>query len=76
MRAGEFVHMDPALVARAMLGAVNWTATWFRPDGPRPAGAVGEAIVRFLVRGIASRSPASRRTLTIVQPSLADRSRS
>ena len=41
-----------------MLGAMNWTVTWFRPDGPDTAAAVGDVIARFLVRGVASRTPA------------------
>ena len=49
--------MDPAIVARAMLGAMNWTVTWFRPDGADTAAAVGEVIARFLVRGVATRTP-------------------
>jgi len=67
VRSGELVNLDPAIVARAMLGAMNWTVTWFRPDGPNPAAAVGEVISRFLVRGIASRSPATTRTLSVVK---------
>jgi hypothetical protein len=59
--------MDPAVVARAMLGAMNWTVTWFRPDGPETAAAVGEVISRFLVRGIAARTPAVKRTLAAVE---------
>ena len=61
IRRGELVDMDPAVVARAMLGAMNWTVTWFRPDGPDTPIAVGEMISRFLVRGIALRSPAVTR---------------
>jgi AcrR family transcriptional regulator len=53
---GELVDMEPAVVARAMLGAMNWTVTWFRPDGPDTAAAVGEVISRFLVRGVAARA--------------------
>ena len=51
IRAGELVDMDPAIVARAMLGAMNWTVTWFRPEGPITAALVGDVISRFLVRG-------------------------
>jgi AcrR family transcriptional regulator len=50
--AGELADMDPALVARAMLGAMNWTVTWFRPEGPGSAAAVGDVISRYLVRGV------------------------
>ena len=66
MRAGELVDTNPAIVARAMLGAMNWTVTWFRPEGPDTVAAIGDVISRFLVRGVAVRTPASRRTLTVV----------
>ena len=64
--AGELVAMDPAVVARAMLGAMNWTVTWFRPEGPDTSADVGRVISRFLVRGIAARSPAVTRRLSPV----------
>ena len=67
IKSGELVDMDPAVVTRAMLGAMNWTVTWFRPDGPETAAAVGEVISRFLVRGIAARTPTVKRTLAAVE---------
>jgi AcrR family transcriptional regulator len=51
--AGEFVVEDAAVVTRAMLGAINWTAMWFRPGGAHDASHVGAVIARFLVRGMA-----------------------
>lgn len=66
VQSGELVDLDPAIVTRAMLGAVNWTVTWFRRDGADSAAAVADVITRFLVRGIASRSPAPRRALRVV----------
>jgi AcrR family transcriptional regulator len=68
IRAGELVDGDPAIVARAMLGAMNWTVTWFRPEGQATSAVVGDAIARFLVRGVASRTPAVRRALSMVRP--------
>ena len=50
---GEFAPCDPALVTRAILGAMNWTARWFRPDGPQPAGEVAVALADYLARGLA-----------------------
>ena len=50
----ECIAPDPALAARAMLGALNWTVTWFNPNGPRTAAAVGDDIANFLVRGVRS----------------------
>jgi AcrR family transcriptional regulator len=52
MARGEFARCDAALVTRAMLGAVNWTARWFRPDGPQSADAVAAAIADYLVKGL------------------------
>ena len=65
--AGELVDMDPAITARAMLGALNWTVTWFRPEGRDSASVVADVISRFLVRGIAVRTPATRRALSVVK---------
>lgn len=66
VRTGELVDMDPAIVTRAMLGAMNWTVTWFRPEGADSSELVGDTIARFLARGIAVRTPAARRTLKVV----------
>lgn len=56
VRAGEFGPADPKLTTLAMLGAINWSARWFRPDGPRPAASVAETLVEFLVRGLLPRT--------------------
>ncbi len=55
MASGEFVKTHAAVVARGMLGALNWTVTWFRPDGSQPARAVADTMAAFLVRGIAAK---------------------
>ena len=52
MRAGEFVSGDAALLARAMLGALNWSVQWFRPDGPMTAEEIAEELARYLIRGL------------------------
>jgi AcrR family transcriptional regulator len=48
----EFANGDVAVLTRAMLGALNWTATWFRPEGERTAAAVADTIAEYLVRGL------------------------
>jgi hypothetical protein len=52
VRSGHFLAADPALVTRAMLGALNWTVTWFRPDGPQTVKEVSRQLADFLVRGV------------------------
>ena len=51
-KAGEFSQADPALVTRAMLGAVNWTARWYRHDGARSVAEIAESLSDYLVRGL------------------------
>ncbi len=50
--SGVFQSTAPAIVTRAMLGALNWTVTWFRPDGPASVDEVAETVAAFLVRGL------------------------
>ena len=52
VRRGAFVKCDPALVTRAILGALNWTAKWYRPDGTQQPASVAEAFADYLVRGL------------------------
>jgi len=49
---GELSGVDPAVAARAMLGAMNWTVTWFTHAGPMTSAEVGEQIAELLVRGV------------------------
>jgi AcrR family transcriptional regulator len=53
MKRGEFARGDPALVTRAMLGAVNWTARWYRPDGPLSVAQIADGLADYLVKGLA-----------------------
>lgn len=66
MRAGEFIQGDAALLARAILGALNWSVQWFRPDGEMTAGEIATKLADYLVRGLLSaaesfRQPTSQR---------------
>ena len=53
-RSGAFVRCDPRLVTRALLGALNWTARWYRPppDGEQPPATVADAFADYLVGGL------------------------
>jgi AcrR family transcriptional regulator len=43
---------DATIVTRAFLGALNWTAQWFRPDGPQPPEDVAALVANFAVNGL------------------------
>jgi AcrR family transcriptional regulator len=52
VRQGVFAATDPDVAARAYLGALNWTAHWFRPDGQHDAGYVATIVADFAVSGL------------------------
>jgi AcrR family transcriptional regulator len=52
IRDGVFVAGNPALVTRAMLGALNWIVTWYRPAGPQAPRQIADEMSRYLVKGI------------------------
>jgi AcrR family transcriptional regulator len=60
-RSGEFVSCDPALAARAILGALNWSVRWFNPEGPLTAAEIAEDLADYLIRGLLARPDAARR---------------
>jgi len=53
VKSREFARCDASLVTRAMLGAVNWTARWYRPDGPQKPDQIADALSEYLVKGLA-----------------------
>ena len=53
--AGVFRPVDVKVSALAILGAVNWTVKWFRPDGGKSAREIGRECAELLVRGMMSR---------------------
>jgi len=60
MRNGEFVPGDAALMARAILGALNWSVQWFRPDGEMTADEIAEKLADYLVRGLLAEAESFR----------------
>ncbi|HEV2853642.1 MAG TPA: TetR/AcrR family transcriptional regulator [Thermoanaerobaculia bacterium] len=55
--AGVFRQADPKVSALAILGAVNWTVKWFRPEGRKSAREIGRECAELLVRGLLAGPP-------------------
>lgn len=51
-RAGEFRSVDPKIATFAILGAINWIARWFRPDGAIHTQELGREFAGQLVGGL------------------------
>ena len=52
IRSGVFAPVDPKLIAFAILGAVNWTARWYRPEGGKRPEQIAESYAAYFVRGL------------------------
>jgi TetR/AcrR family transcriptional regulator len=52
VKAGEFRQVDSKLAVFAILGAINWIAKWYRPDGAVQAPELGEQFANYLVGGL------------------------
>jgi AcrR family transcriptional regulator len=49
---GAFECEHPSMSARALLGVMNWTVTWFRYDGPMSAGEIADQITDLFLYGL------------------------
>jgi len=67
--SGELRAADPGISARLILGALNWTARWFRPGGAKSAREIGEEAATLLVSGLL----APGRTLARPDPAALER---
>lgn len=47
-----FKHYDEGFSTRTILSAINWTHTWYRPDGELTPEKVGENLSSFLLNGL------------------------
>jgi hypothetical protein len=52
VRAGTLRARDPIVATRAFLGALNWTAQWFRPEGPQSGQQVADCVADYAVAGL------------------------
>jgi AcrR family transcriptional regulator len=65
--AGEFAPGDEKLRALAILGALNWTVKWHRPEGGESATTIAHCFADLLVNGLRAtpaRPPAAKRRAT------------
>jgi AcrR family transcriptional regulator len=53
---GIFSCEHPSLSARALLGILNWTVTWFRSDGPLTADEIAYQLSALYLMGLTTRN--------------------
>jgi AcrR family transcriptional regulator len=52
IRRGRLRAADATIATRAFLGALNWTAHWYRPGGPLDSRAVADRVADYAVSGL------------------------
>jgi len=52
VRDGLFTCADPALAVRALMGALNWTITWYHPEGPKSIEHIADQYAALFLDGL------------------------
>jgi TetR/AcrR family transcriptional regulator, cholesterol catabolism regulator len=52
VQTGIFQNSSPAMAARAMFGTMNWTMTWYRPDGALSMSQICDRISALFMDGL------------------------
>jgi len=52
VRTKTFQCDDPALATRALLGLLNWTITWYRPNGEKTIQQIADDYSSLLLNGL------------------------
>jgi AcrR family transcriptional regulator len=59
VREGSFARVDPRRTAWMLLGALNWTVVWWRPEGRWSPKDLASTFADLLLRGLLAREDAS-----------------
>lgn len=73
IRRGEFRDVDAKVAAFAMLGAINWIARWYRPEGALQADTLGAQFAEHLLGGLGATGAVARRRAGRTAPRRAPR---
>ena len=52
VKARSLHATDPTIATRAFLGALNWTAHWFRPEGSQSPQQIATHVAGYAVAGL------------------------
>lgn len=68
IRRGALGAADARIATRAFLGALNWTAHWYRSDGSDAPSRVAEIVADFAVAGLVPETPYDHAVQHVHQP--------
>lgn len=55
VEVGVFQDVDPAGAVRGLLGILNWTVTWYRPEGPLSPVEIADQYADLFLSGLLNR---------------------
>ncbi len=55
VESGVFHDPDPSMTARALLGVMNWTITWYRPEGSSSIEQISDHFAALFLDGLRGR---------------------
>ena len=67
VRAGVFRPFDARLAGFTLLGAINWTARWYRPEGDVAPEKLGQLYADLFLDGLCVRAGETHATMAIAQ---------
>jgi AcrR family transcriptional regulator len=56
VESGSFAKTDIDMAARALLGVMNWTITWYRPEGSRSSNEISDNFAELFLDGLRGRT--------------------
>jgi TetR/AcrR family transcriptional regulator len=57
IKDGEFREVDPKIAVFAILGAINWIARWYDPEGSIHAAELGSQFADYMIVGLTCERP-------------------
>jgi len=52
VRTGLFTYPDTSLAVRALMGIMNWTLTWYNPEGPKSIEKIADQYADLFFNGL------------------------
>jgi hypothetical protein len=52
VKEGLFNCSDSGMAVRALMGVMNWTLTWYRPDGGKPIEKIADEYADLMFHGL------------------------
>ena len=60
--SGKFQTQSVSMTVWALLGVMNWTITWYRPDGKLSGEEIADLFANLFLKGLKGKSRSDKKT--------------